>query len=172
MLRSEYWISELANLSGVSTRTIRYYIQEGPPTRISRVEFPGAEQLPQRRLIQVLGMSAGDVLNLEELDSGIKSLRAHLRDEGYLEARLQKPELDLESDELVAPLRLPIEPGRRVEVEFTGNQVVKSGELKKVLKLNDGISLTEFGIQDLQDRIVARPGHGCAAASARSSSRR
>lgn len=29
MLPSEYWISELAALSGVSTRTIRYYIQEG-----------------------------------------------------------------------------------------------------------------------------------------------
>lgn len=29
MLQSEYWISELAALSGVSTRTIRYYIQEG-----------------------------------------------------------------------------------------------------------------------------------------------
>jgi DNA-binding transcriptional MerR regulator len=29
MLQSEYWISELAGLSGVSTRTIRYYIQEG-----------------------------------------------------------------------------------------------------------------------------------------------
>jgi len=29
MNQSEYWISELAALSGVSTRTIRYYIQEG-----------------------------------------------------------------------------------------------------------------------------------------------
>ena len=29
MLQSEYWISEIATLSGVSTRTIRYYIQEG-----------------------------------------------------------------------------------------------------------------------------------------------
>jgi len=29
MLPSEYWISELAAISGVSTRTIRYYIQEG-----------------------------------------------------------------------------------------------------------------------------------------------
>jgi DNA-binding transcriptional MerR regulator len=29
MIQSEYWISELASLSGVSTRTIRYYIQEG-----------------------------------------------------------------------------------------------------------------------------------------------
>jgi DNA-binding transcriptional MerR regulator len=29
MIKSEYWISELAALTGVSTRTIRYYIQEG-----------------------------------------------------------------------------------------------------------------------------------------------
>lgn len=29
MMQSEYWISELAALTGVSTRTIRYYIQEG-----------------------------------------------------------------------------------------------------------------------------------------------
>ena len=29
MIRAEYWISELAALAGVSTRTIRYYIDEG-----------------------------------------------------------------------------------------------------------------------------------------------
>jgi len=28
-MQSEYWISELAALAGVSARTIRYYIQEG-----------------------------------------------------------------------------------------------------------------------------------------------
>ena len=29
MVQSEYWISDLAALAGVSTRTIRYYVQEG-----------------------------------------------------------------------------------------------------------------------------------------------
>ncbi len=57
MLRSEYWISELANLSGVSTRTIRYYIQEGllpqPEIRGKYAVFTD-EYMHRLRLIKIL----------------------------------------------------------------------------------------------------------------------
>ncbi len=57
MLRSEYWISELADLSGVSTRTIRYYIQEGllpqPEIRGKYAVFTD-EYMHRLRLIKIL----------------------------------------------------------------------------------------------------------------------
>jgi len=57
MLPSEYWISELAGLSGVSTRTIRYYIQEGllpqPEIRGKYAVFTD-EYMHRLRLIKLL----------------------------------------------------------------------------------------------------------------------
>jgi DNA-binding transcriptional MerR regulator len=57
MIQSEYWISELAELSGVSTRTIRYYIQEGllpqPEVRGKYAVF-NDEYMQRLRLIKYL----------------------------------------------------------------------------------------------------------------------
>ena len=57
MLTSEYWISELAALAGVSARTIRYYIQEGllpqPEIRGKYAVFTD-EYMHRLRLIKVL----------------------------------------------------------------------------------------------------------------------
>ncbi len=57
MLRKEYWISELADLSGVSPRTIRYYIKEGilpqPEIRGKYAVFTD-EYMHRLRLIKLL----------------------------------------------------------------------------------------------------------------------
>jgi DNA-binding transcriptional MerR regulator len=57
MLQSEYWISELADLTQVSTRTIRYYIDEGllpqPEIRGKYAVFTD-EYLHRLRLIKYL----------------------------------------------------------------------------------------------------------------------
>jgi len=57
MLRKEYWISELAELTGVSTRTIRYYIKEGllpqPEIRGKYAVFTD-EYMHRLRLIKLL----------------------------------------------------------------------------------------------------------------------
>jgi len=135
---------------------VRYYIQEGSPTRVGRVDFQGAGDLPLRQLERVLGLAPGDVFDVEILDSGGKRLLAYLRAEGYLEAKVEVPKLDLESDAAVVRLSIKLDTGRQVFVEFEGNQVLKSLELRKVLKLKNGVRLSQFGMQDLAERIESR----------------
>lgn len=57
MLNASYWISELADLTGVSTRTIRYYIEEGllpSPEIQGKYAVFGEEYVYRLKLIKFL----------------------------------------------------------------------------------------------------------------------
>lgn len=64
---ARYAIGDLAQLGGVSRRTVRYYVQEGlipPPLGVGRGNHYGAEHLEQ--LLKVKGMQEGG-RTLEEI---------------------------------------------------------------------------------------------------------
>jgi DNA-binding transcriptional MerR regulator len=67
MAQKRYGIDELANLVGVSRRTVRFYVQQGllqPPFGVGRGKHYGPEHLARLRAVkalQVQGLSLDDV---------------------------------------------------------------------------------------------------------------
>jgi DNA-binding transcriptional MerR regulator len=67
MAGKRYGIDELANLVGVSRRTVRFYVQQGllqPPLGVGRGKHYGPEHLARLRAVkalQVQGLSLDDV---------------------------------------------------------------------------------------------------------------
>lgn len=134
--------------------TVGHFIQEGPPTRISRIWFRGRPYFPSARLRRVLGLQRGDVLNVRKLERGIEALRAFFHSEGFLEARIVEPTPDLQLKARFEVVPIEIQPGPKVEFAFEGNQVVRSAELRQALKIKAGLKIDAFAEADLRDRLA------------------
>ena len=170
MLQSEYWISELAALSGVSTRTIRYYIQEGllpqPEIRGKYAVFTDEYMhrlnlikrlkdayLPLNRIREVLDALADDqiVPLLKEFDrdpvsalSGLQALPVFDQTSpGLLE--LNSPLKD-SALHYIQNLRSPMNtaeaaPPKRFLIPQTTNFTARAGEEWQRIKLAHGLEL-------------------------------
>ncbi|MBN2494816.1 MAG: BamA/TamA family outer membrane protein [Deltaproteobacteria bacterium] len=132
---------------------VRFFIQEGEPTRISRLVFVGQEVFSSKRLSEEMEIGQGDILDVERIRAGRERLVGFLHREGYLEASVSEPEIDLESDALAEVIALTVHPGRRVRLAFEGNQVIQSAALEDALGADEGLRLDGSGVRELCERI-------------------
>ncbi len=101
-------------------------VNEGKPTRISRIELEGLEELPedfQRRVRRGVPVKVGDVLREEQWQGVKHEVQAALRSLGYAEAEVQG-EAFVETTDQTARIRLICVPGIRYKF---GNIFVATG---------------------------------------------
>lgn len=134
--------------------TVHHYIQEGPPTRISRIWWKADPAFAPRRLEEVLELERGDVLDQDELEKGIERLRRFYRRHQYLEAEIEPPRVEPELQALFEVVTIEIQAGPRVDFEFEGNAVLAERQLTAALGLDDHKGkLDQFALRDLADRL-------------------
>ena len=95
-------------------------IDEGKATRIAEVLFTGQLGLSHEQLVASLQLQAGDVLNLSELDDGLRSVRERYRSAGYLRAKVSEPQIEALGSGR-ARIRIPVESGPPIHFLVRGN---------------------------------------------------
>ncbi len=132
-------------------------IDEGEPTRVASLALtpPGAAP---RALMEEMATRTGAALDLDRLEADVRALRARLRRDGFLRARVGSPAVSVEGD--AARVEIPVEAGPRVEFRFEGAHALTSSELRASLGLEneqvlDGPAI-EAAARRLRSVYVAR----------------
>jgi outer membrane protein insertion porin family len=129
-----------------------FTMDEGAPTRLGRVTIAGSPGLPLARLLGVLGLKPGVVLDQARIDAGLERLRTLLRQERYYRARVGTPTVTLA--EGLATVALPVSAGPRYSFDFHGNHHFVGTLLERVLAY-DGTEPLEPGVMWNLARRVA-----------------
>ncbi|MEW5739757.1 MAG: POTRA domain-containing protein [Myxococcota bacterium] len=108
--------------------TVGFVVREGPPLRLSGVSWVGEPGLELSRLREVLGISPGDVLDLEVVEKGLGRVRALFQRERFYRARVGSPTVQDDGR-----LLLPVVSGPRFELTFSGNRHFADVTLAAVL---------------------------------------
>ncbi len=127
-------------------------IDEGSPSRVSAIAFAGNPGLMADELLSILGLSTGDILDLDRLKQGVEALRARYREEGYYQARVGQPEVLFDETEQ-ARILLPVSAGLPIEFAFQGNAMFSGAELKKLLNYTGAERLDESHREELAQRL-------------------
>ncbi|MBQ4334337.1 MAG: polymerase, partial [Myxococcaceae bacterium] len=116
------------------------------------IAFAGNPGLTADDLLSILGLSTGDILDLDRLKQGVEALRARYREEGYYQARVGQPEVLFDETEQ-ARILLPVSAGLPIEFAFQGNAMFSSAELKKLLNYTGAERLDESHREELAQRL-------------------
>jgi outer membrane protein assembly factor BamA len=129
-----------------------FTLDEGEPTRLGRVTIAGSPGLPLARLVEVLGLRPGVVLDQARVDAGLERLRTLLRQERFFRARVGAPSVTMEAG--LATVALPVSAGPRYSFVFHGNHHFTGTLLERVLSY-DGAEPLEPGVMWNLARRVA-----------------
>ena len=166
--RSGYRKAEVrAAASGELRAKVELTIEEGKPTRVVSLVFTPAGATPQR-FLQVIATHPGAALDLDKLDSDVRTLRTRLRRDGFLRARVGSPVVKMDGE--AARVEIPVEAGPHVEFRFEGASALTASELRPSLGLDAEQVLDTPAIDAAARRLcalyVAR-GHATARVTAR-----
>jgi outer membrane protein insertion porin family len=132
---------------------VRYYIQEGQPTRISRIWFKGKSPYSPQRMSRVMELDRGDVLDEQTLKKGLDQLRSFFRKEKYLEVRIVEPKPDYQLAASWEVVPIEIQAGPRITFRFEGNQVIKQKALLEAIQVEKEVEYNPFLLEDLAERV-------------------
>ena len=113
---------------------LSYFIQEGRPTRVSRLWLRGQPLLSEKVISSILGLKVKSRLDQVQLEKGLDSLRKHYRQQGYLEARIKAGDVDPNHAADWEVLVLDIEAGPHYGFDFRGQQRLRRDYLEKTVK--------------------------------------
>jgi outer membrane protein insertion porin family len=130
-------------LNGDDGVSVGFVVVDGPPTLISAITFVGDPGLPLSRLLEVLGLAPGEVLDQTRLNAGADALRAMFKRERYYRARVDSPHI-----EAGARVVLSMAAGPRYDLVFSGNRQLSDRSLALVVGY-DGAEL-------LDEALIAR----------------
>jgi len=130
---------------------VQLAVDEGPPTRLGAVVVgrPGAGA--SEPLGHGLATQPGAVLDLDALDADVRALRARLRRDGFLRARVGTPAVTMDGES--ARVEIPVEAGPHVEFRFTGQEAFAVAELRPHLGLEPEQALDTPAIEAAAARV-------------------
>jgi outer membrane protein insertion porin family len=142
-----------------------YKIDEGKLVRIQEIRFEGVEAFSHRKLRRIMAtreewtfswLTGAGILNDEEISTDVERLTAFYYDNGYVEARVDEPEVVRKGDGLTVTMRVDEGKQFRVKsIDFIGEVLLskeemlvasgfEAGEVFKPSKLREAIfGLTE-----------------------------
>ncbi len=132
-------------------KSLTFFIQEGPKARIKTVAFDGAKAVPVKKLKKPLvtreyfwlisWFDDSGVYKKDELDNDIERLRQVYFDEGYLDAKIGKPAVELSPDKKWFTVRFPVVEGPQFtfsKIGYRGQTIFSESELRSESKLQEG----------------------------------
>ena len=146
---------ELRSTDAAARRVLRVVAREGQPTRIRRLEVQG-DTLPPNvdptmQPLAPLGFGGGDVLDRRRLPTGTTALEQHLRQDGYLEARVSDALVRYEGDGAV--VTIPVHLGRHYRTVVHGFEPLSRTDVEDTLHL-DQERLSRAVLSDIEGRVL------------------
>lgn len=130
-------VREIDNKPGIN---IRIHIKEGTPVIIDAVDAPK----DGRRFVT---LSAGDIYDQDEADEIINKLREYYKEKDYI-----SPDVGPYTFEN-GRLKIPADPGKRLEVKFENNIVISARKLKKEVVFLENEDVSDELTAEIADRI-------------------
>lgn len=137
---------------------------EGPLTQLEEVRFEGNNSFPAEKLLDVVGLSAGEPLQLNVLEQSVSKLKEFYQNSGYLEMKIENEREDLvtySENNNLAKVAYRINEGPLVKVTsiiIEGNSITQDYVIRKELEFKEGDTLTPRLIQESTARLQ-RLGH-------------
>ncbi|MBI2376201.1 MAG: BamA/TamA family outer membrane protein [Deltaproteobacteria bacterium] len=134
-------------------------IDAGPLVRLRELVVKGRPRLSKRRLEDALGLSKGEVIDLERTERAAAQLLLDYRRRGFFDARVGDLETSGSTDDASAPsadLVIPIDAGPLVRVIITGNEVIRKKDLLESARLFEQIGAGPDAVNEVDDAIVTR----------------
>ncbi len=132
---------------------VKLFVQEGPPTRVSRVFIRGDARFPAPRLLEVMEYVPGQVLDEGWLSSALERLRRFYHRQEYLEARVSAPRIDAGLQAMWEVVAVDIHAGEKIRIDFSGNQILSARELRAALPLDRELRLDEATLAEFEEII-------------------
>ncbi|MFI5322840.1 MAG: outer membrane protein assembly factor BamA [Thermodesulfobacteriota bacterium] len=135
---------------GEGTVSVTYDIKEGKKAYIKKVGFIGNEKLKTKVIKKGLyskpkGMfsflSKKGIYNPQEIDNDTERIRATYIDNGFLDVRVSKPEVEYSNEKKGYIITFKIDEGNQYKVaqlQFVGDLMVPEEKLRETLKLKSG----------------------------------
>ncbi len=144
--------------------TISINLDEGPVTLVDAIEFTGNLTYLKDSLLQILDLSSGEPLRLNQLEKGIQEVKNFYFEKGHIEMILLNEKDNLVSynaDNTKANLRFDIFEGPRVQVSsilLDGNYFTQDYVILNEIDLAVGEIVTPSKIEESISRLQ-RVGH-------------
>lgn len=124
---------------------ILFAISEGPWTRLGEVAFSGRPGYPDGELRERVPIKTGKSVSKKDLEASLEGLRDFYLEEGFWEASVSDPEVDLDTEAHTARITFAVERGPRFEARFEGNHRFSRRKLLRVLDIEEtGLPLGFF----------------------------
>jgi outer membrane protein assembly factor BamA len=124
-------------------------VDPGSPTRVASVELGDAPP----PVVAAVATRPGGVLDRDVLDADLRAVRAALRRDGWLRARVGTPTVAIDASG--AHVAIPVERGPLVAFRFVGNDSVAAAELRGQLGLDAEPALDAAAIEASAGRLRA-----------------
>ncbi|MCX5868473.1 MAG: outer membrane protein assembly factor BamA [Proteobacteria bacterium] len=131
--------------------TMTVEVNEGPSVRIQAVDFSGDPYLPPERIRRELRLKNGDRLDLRLLRERIKVLEQWYRRQGLWEIKIGEPEIRPGPIPLLAAVRIPIQAGRRIRVDFSGPDIPEE-EMRDLIRITQLPEDEEFSLAWIEEK--------------------
>ncbi|MCC7381429.1 MAG: BamA/TamA family outer membrane protein [Deltaproteobacteria bacterium] len=134
-------------------------VDEGPKTRLHQLVIRGRPARPLWRIAERIGVSPGDVLDLDRVRNGLRALEREYRADDHYEVKIAAPEireLSGSSGEPLADLVLDIDAGPEVRIRFKGHQVVPLRELEDAASILRELGVGRVALSEARDRLLGR----------------
>lgn len=132
-------------------KILRVIIAEGEPTRVVEFIYPHDAPPQEVDLPGALGLSEGAVLDRTRFHEGVAEARHRLRAAGYLQARLDAPEV--RAVEGGSSLAFSLRLGPHYEIRVIDHEPLERSTVEEVLQLAEH-RLTQRTLPDLSTRVV------------------
>jgi outer membrane protein insertion porin family len=155
----------------IEKKTLTFFIQEGPRARIKTVAFDGAKSIPVKKLKKPLftrqytflfsWFDDSGIYKKEELTNDVERVRQVYLDEGYLNAQVGTPAVEMSADKKWFTIRFPIVEGPQFtlgKTTYTGQSLFTEAELRSASKLKEGGVIRMAQVRDEVTRIVDQYG--------------
>lgn len=129
-------------------------IEEKGRARISNIEFTGDKVFDDDKLKPLLKTDSGDYYTEADINAGIKAITDFYVDKGYIRVLASPPELTYDRVREEVSVKLSIDAGPRVEVVFTGANVITQTALEKELLIRRERAYDTSVIDETADRIT------------------
>ncbi len=137
-----------------------YTANEGELVRVQDIRFEGVEAFSERKLRRILGtkkewffsfLTGAGLLNDDELTADVEKLGAFYYDQGYINVRIDEPDVERGEDGLIVTFKVDEGPQYRVgEMTFIGDLFIEEEKLLAVSSLQPG---DVFSASELREAI-------------------
>ena len=148
-------------------KTLTFFIQEGSRARIKTVAFEGAKSIPVKKLKKPLftrqyrflfsWFDDSGIYKKEELSNDVERVRLAYLDEGYLNAQVGTPTVELSPDKKWFTIRFLIVEGpqfKLAKTDYKGQTLFPEAELRAESKLREGSVIRMAEVRDEVTRIT------------------